>query len=330
MSARAKPEKPASFTTELRARFGEQFSAHQPLGQYFSTKLGGTAEYLVTANAVADLIDATRLASQFRVPLAVVGGGSGMLASDIGFPGLVIINRSNRIMGDHQTSHIVVDSGVSTDRLLNVAAAQGLGGLEFLAAVPGTLGGAVATNAGFTGKHILGAVKELILFVPGGAAGQVISVSGSEIASPAFGRMFPDSIIETPVILSVRLQFSQIDQTEILRRLKTFRQARAPLLARPALGQVFVQNWPVELNDKAALNRWRKLGVHFDPTTGLIKRRHDRANAQVFRQVVSELKALAAGSGYPLDERLHFLGYWPDEGAAATDDGPSSANAESF
>lgn len=344
MSAKETNPDPPTLAGELKENFPANFFTNRLVAEFTSTRLGGPTEYMVIAETVEDLMTAANLATKYRLPFVVVGGGTGLLASDVGYPGLVIINRSDRIMTDVATSQVVVDAGVMTDRLLNACAAKGLGGLEFLAGIPGTVGGAVATNATYLGKETASVVKEIILFVPGVEAGQVVSVTSDEITLEAYQRLFPESVIspttrgensnkiyiQSPVILSVRLQFSQTDQIEIIRRLLAIRRERQKLLNSSRLGQVFVQSLKSVELDRVTLNRFRKLGVLVDVNSETILPLNGRTNAQALRQTIAAIKTLAESAGIQLDERLHFLGYWPDGRSAEQSASTDAADAESF
>ncbi len=333
---------PLGINAELQERFGDNFFTHHSVAQFTSTKLGGTVEYLVLADTVTALIDAATIATTYRVPFVVIGGGTGVLASDVGYPGVVIVNRTSRIMDSAATSQVVVDSGVMTDKLLNYAAALGLGGLEFLAAVPGTIGGAIATNAGYAGKYIKSVIKELTLFVPHGEEGQIISVSGEEITTRPYYRMFPDDAapgpngemsrkiyVQPPVILNAKLQFSRTDQSEILRRLLSIRRNRQKVLAGEKLGQVFTRSLKDVPLNRSALGELKKLGALLDINAETIARRNTQTTASSLRQAISEIQALAQAADTNLDERVHFLGYWPD-GKTGEYAENRPADAESF
>lgn len=311
MSTKSTANLPKAINVELGEVFKDRFISHRPISQFTPVQLGGPAEYLVLAETIKELMTAASLATQHKVPFTVLGGASGILASDVGYPGLIIINQTSRILYDATNSQVVVDSGVINDRLLNSAAAKGLGGLEFLAAVPGTVGGAVATNAGWQGKSMNSVIKEVVLFVPG-QNGQVVTIRGEEITTQPYQRMFLDSVIQSPVILTVRLQFSQTDPSEILRRLLLIRRARQKLLAGMRLGQVFTHGM-AEINlDRAASSAFKKFGAAIEGQTETILRTKERLTAGQLRQIIKEISRLAEEGGVKLEERLHYLGYWPD------------------
>jgi UDP-N-acetylmuramate dehydrogenase len=87
-----------------------------------------------------------------KLPLFIFGGGSNILFSDKGFEGLVIKIKNEEIEIDG--TKIYAGAGVMLGRLVNVAAENGLSGLEWASGIPGTVGGAVRGNAGAYGHDI--------------------------------------------------------------------------------------------------------------------------------------------------------------------------------
>ncbi len=132
-------------TTQFVQRFPHLERAAS-LAKYSTYRIGGPARFLLLAASVAEVIDALTMARRHQVPWAILGGGSNVLIADAGFPGLVIVMRLARLTFAKDT--VTAEAGVKLSVLLVLAAAQGLGGLEFMAGIPGTVGGAVYGNAG--------------------------------------------------------------------------------------------------------------------------------------------------------------------------------------
>lgn len=131
-----------------------KYLRNEPLKKHTSFRIGGPADYFCVPSNVEELKEALTFAWEHRLPVAVIGAGTNLLALDKGFRGLVIklAGGLNQIRGRGRILH--AGSGVLLSRLLNKAAQRGLGGLEFLAGIPGTVGGAVVMNAGAWGKEI--------------------------------------------------------------------------------------------------------------------------------------------------------------------------------
>lgn len=119
----------------------------EPLARHTTWRVGGPAALLRPANHV-DLVKAVRLLRTAGIPWEVLGGGSNLLVRDGGFPG-VFIELSHftgvRFAGDGM---VEAEAGVRLNALIKELVAAGLAGLEELAGIPGTVGGAMVMNAG--------------------------------------------------------------------------------------------------------------------------------------------------------------------------------------
>lgn len=127
---------------------------NEPLKKHTSFKIGGPADYFCNPSNFTELEEGLKYANEEKLPISIIGAGTNLLALDKGFRGMVI-NLSHgfgTIQIDGAT--ITVGAGCYLAKLLNVLAAKGIGGMEFLAGIPGTVGGAVIMNAGAWGKAI--------------------------------------------------------------------------------------------------------------------------------------------------------------------------------
>ncbi len=117
------------------------------LSQFCTYRTGGPARFLAEAVDIPTMFTLREFAKQQGVPHLILGGGSNVLFADEGFPGLVILNRMNRVFF-HGQGLVTAEGGVNLMRLILTAAEQNLGGISGLANVPGSVGGAVYGNAG--------------------------------------------------------------------------------------------------------------------------------------------------------------------------------------
>ncbi len=119
-----------------------------PLAPLTTIRVGGTADWLCRAASFRDVVAALAWAREAGAPVAVVGRGSNLLVSDEGFRGLVLrlVGRLTAI--SVRGEDLWCGGGASLPRAVQRAATHGLEGLEFGASIPGTVGGAVAMNAG--------------------------------------------------------------------------------------------------------------------------------------------------------------------------------------
>ncbi len=144
-------------TGELCARFGARVRFNEPLARHGTFGVGGPADAWLAVDNEEDLIALVSLAAEHRWPLMLVGNGTNLLYTDAGVRGIVVQNAlSHWKLTDlgNGTARLVGGAGVNLPKLVNELAAQGWGGLEWGAGVPGSLGGAVISNAGAHGASL--------------------------------------------------------------------------------------------------------------------------------------------------------------------------------
>lgn len=139
--------------------YSELIKRHEPLSRYTTFGIGGPAEIFVEPRNSAEIKELVAFGINNRLPINVIGKGSNVLVSDRGVRGIVIYSGRNSFKRiERKNSSIIAGSGVSLPLLVNKSVEWGLGGLEVLAGIPGTVGGAVALNAG--GKY--GTISECV------------------------------------------------------------------------------------------------------------------------------------------------------------------------
>lgn len=120
-----------------------------PLATLTSFRVGGPAEWLVVPRHLDELQASFEWAQSQDLPVTLLGGGSNLLVSDRGLPGLVICTRHLRHASfDPATGQVTAAAGEPLVRLAWQAAERGWQGLEWAVGIPGTVGGAVVMNAG--------------------------------------------------------------------------------------------------------------------------------------------------------------------------------------
>lgn len=140
----------------------------QPLARFTAARLGGPADYLYIAKqpAYEDTIALLDEAWRRDLPVTVIGGGANVLVADAGIRGLTIVNRATDIQqqsaGD--AALLQVSSGANLIRLARFCQENGLTGLEWAIAVPGTVGGAAVNNAGAHGSDFASSLKRLLVY----------------------------------------------------------------------------------------------------------------------------------------------------------------------
>ncbi len=141
---------------DLAARFlaevGKPLSRDVSLKELSCFRIGGPADMFFEASTSEELAAAFGFARHAGVPHYVVGGGYNILFADEGYRGLIVRNRTQGLTPGSEPGEVEVLSGTLLSRLLQHALDGGLEGLEFLAGIPGTVGGALYGNAGAFGR----------------------------------------------------------------------------------------------------------------------------------------------------------------------------------
>ena len=139
-------------------RFGALISRDASLARYTAARLGGPADWLYHARVdERELVAVSQTAWDAGLDVRVLGKGANVLVAPGGVRGLVIINELQAIDNEelpNGNALIRASAGVSLGSLARYAQRKGIGGLEWLATVPGTVGGAVVNNAGAHGSDI--------------------------------------------------------------------------------------------------------------------------------------------------------------------------------
>lgn len=129
------------------------------LAPYSTFGIGGPADYFVSPKNEHELQSIFSCIVQHKVPFVILGGGSNILVADEGFRGTVVHPVLTHIHREKQ--HVNVGSGFGLQRFLQYLRDEGLSGLEHLAGIPGSVGGALAGNAGTSQKWIDASVVEI-------------------------------------------------------------------------------------------------------------------------------------------------------------------------
>lgn len=134
----------------------------EPMARHTSLKVGGPADLLLYPADLEDLQEVLIRLREERIPYRVLGGGSNLLVRDGGIRGCVISLKNFRELRLLDPVRMEVAAGVPSAAVSRFAAKHSLTGLEFLCAIPGTFGGAVAVNAGAHGRDVVERVETLI------------------------------------------------------------------------------------------------------------------------------------------------------------------------
>lgn len=214
-----------------KTRFDERLSA------FTTYRIGGPADAICFVPDAETLRILLQFLDREGIAAYVIGRGSNLLVSDEGVRGCVILLRGDlaTVSGDI-THHPLLKGGggLDTVELLNFCRQNGMAGLEFLAGIPGTLGGAIVMNAGAWGRFIGDQVRE-VLFMEHGGTWRKLSA-----AELKFGYRYA-AIPQGAIVVEVVLETTPDNPEKIGEQIKEIllkRKAKQPL-EQPSAGSVF-------------------------------------------------------------------------------------------
>jgi UDP-N-acetylmuramate dehydrogenase len=194
------------------------------LSCHTSLRIGGLADIFVAPQSLEDIRHALGFAEREQVPALVLGGGTSVLVTDHGIRGVVLKLDGCLARAEFHGEEAVAGAGMSLSSLIREAAGLNLGGLECLAGIPGTLGGALGTNAGTEEARIGDLVSAVYFLYPDGSLGEL---KRDTTASTYWTYELPRGA----VVAGCRLQFHRRPLVEIQRDLKV--RTRAKKAAQP-------------------------------------------------------------------------------------------------
>lgn len=206
-----------------------------PLKNLTTMKVGGNATCLVEATDESVIRTVINFTKQENIPLLVIGNGSNMVISDLGFPG-VVLHISKGMAHIHcDGTRIIAQAGALLPAVSRLAADNSLTGLEFASGIPGSVGGAVVMNAGAYGgemSHVLESVTIL-------ADAEVKTIPVDELALSYRHSIFMDH--PDWIILSASFKLQKGDQAQIIAQMNDLnarRREKQPL-QYPSSGSFF-------------------------------------------------------------------------------------------
>ena len=200
--------------------------AGAPLAPATWFRVGGAAEVLVRPSSASDL--ATLLAGlPDGVPVTVIGAASNLIIRDGGIHGVVVRLARGFSTITVQADGVMAGAAALDATVAEYAAASGLAGLEFLSGIPGTVGGAVAMNAGAYGGDVAGCLDWAELATQGG----LVRLDAAALAFAYRHASLPPGAI----VVRARFRAQPGDPTAIAARMaaiRASREATQPVRAR--------------------------------------------------------------------------------------------------
>jgi UDP-N-acetylmuramate dehydrogenase len=198
----------------------------EPLSRHVTFGVGGPAEVYLIAETEDQLRQVYALAKPAGEPVFIFGSGSNVLVGDGGVRGLTIENRTSAVEGPSQNGagfKARVASGVSFAALARRLSAAGYAGIEWACGIPGSLGGAVVSNAGAYEWSLKDVLKGARL---SDERGDVIDLSPDDLELTYRKSAFTRGTIRDKVVLSVDLRLQSGDAEALKERVREFDEQR--------------------------------------------------------------------------------------------------------
>jgi len=185
----------------------------EPLAPHTWFRLGGAAEFFAEPNTVEELQAIVRRCRELSMPIRLLGGGSNILVRDEGVSGLVVRLSapafSEITVGNHT---VTAGGGAKLGHTISTSVREGLGGLETLVGIPGTIGGALRGNAGSRGGDIGQWTCQATVMT---RAGEILQRTREDLVFA-----YRESSLDELVILGAQFQLEADDPEELTKRMQ--------------------------------------------------------------------------------------------------------------
>jgi UDP-N-acetylmuramate dehydrogenase len=195
----------------------------EPMSEHTTLRIGGRTDAFVIPSGVKSLRHILLEAKEKEIPVFPLGGGSNLLVDDSGIEGIVVslVSMNHVEVTDESGDEvrIVAGAGAHLQGLIRLARERGYAGIEGLAGIPGSIGGAVRGNAGSMGYE-MGDVIDSVNIIT--RKGTVFSIGAGDLGF----RYRASSVPEGDIILSATVKLKRDDQGKVSARVKTFLQEK--------------------------------------------------------------------------------------------------------
>lgn len=295
----------------LRAAFADRLKENVSLAPYTSARIGGPADALLTVTSADELAETVARLWELDIPYMVLGGGSNVLVSDRGVRAVVVLNRAKAVHFDTGSSPKVhAEAGVVIANLARRAASHGLAGLEWAAAVPGTIGGAVYGNAGAFGGDMAGNLIQAELLTERGRESWPVEKFAYGYRTSTLKRQ-----ASKVVVLSAELRLEHGTKEDVSAKISEFSERRkATQPPGASMGSMF-KNPPGDfagrLIEAAGLKGTRIGTAEISPIHGNFFINHGQTKAEDVHALINLVQETVAGRfDINLELEIELIGDW--------------------
>lgn len=283
----------------------------EPMATRTTFKVGGAARYLLEPTTETELESALAWVRSRELPLFVMGRGSNLVVSDAGWPGAIVCLGANFAGVEWFAEGSTVLAGTRLTEFVVQAVGRGLGGVEKLAGIPGTVGGAVSINAGAYGQEFGDRVARVRSIGPDGA---VRERSREECAFAYRHSAFRDN---GEIVVSATLQLMTGNVDELRSSVREIQKARTDKqpLDLPNAGSLFKRppgGYASKMVEEAGLKGFRVGNAAIsDKHAGFAVNLGGATATDVWNLSKQVIERVKVSHGVTLEREVVFLGEFP-------------------
>lgn len=292
--------------SEIQKIFKGRIALNEPLARFTTFRIGGMADYFVEPTDTNDVINIVNYANDKGIPYYVMGNGSNILISDEGIRGIVINLETSFNYIRMDGTAVVSGAGVKIARFVDFCIQNDKAGVEMLAGIPATVGGALVMNAGAYGGETADHVTEVTV-IKGGKL--------KTLAKEDCGFRYRNSDLKSTVILEAKFELPEGNKEEISQRRKELilqRNAAQPVEI-PNAGCIFKNpkdNKAAMLIDKCGLKGTKFGGAMVSTKHANFIVNFDKATAHDVIELVKIIRQkVHADTGIDLEMEVKLIGF---------------------
>ncbi len=263
----------------------------EPMMKHTSLRIGGPADLFVIPRNLSSLKNILSVLNRKKIPFFIIGAGTNILTKDGGIDGVVIslasFKKIETLSENKMNVRVYVETGTPLQRLVNFSKEKGCSGIEGLAGIPGSVGGAICGNAGAFGYEM----KDVLISVSLMSNEGNVKNQGAETMNFGYRR---SGISPADVLLSAEILLNKDDKKHVSAKIEDFlkRKWESQPLSEPSAGCIF-KNPPMssagKLIEEAGCKGMRMGGIEVSSTHANFFINKGKAKAVDFIRLMEEV-----------------------------------------
>ncbi len=298
---------------ELKDKLSEvlnesRIKTDEPMSMHTTFRVGGKADYFLSPE-IDEVADVVALLKEEKVPYYIIGNGSNLLVSDSGVRGAVIALEKQMSDISIDGNIIRAQAGCMLVRLAKSAMEESLSGLEFASGIPGTVGGALAMNAGAYGGEMKQVVKSI----------RIIDKDGEikNIDAEKYDGSYRTSYImkSGAIVLDAEFELGRGDKIAINQRMEELKEQRTQKqpLEYPSAGSTFKRpkdNFAGKLIMEAGLAGYTVGGAQVsEKHCGFVINKGGATASDIYKLMMDVTEKVKESSGIVLEPEVRLIGF---------------------